>query len=480
MWILLVAVGCRQNPTTGVNPSPSPTPVTAEAKVYTKEILSKPYRVNKKYRSMLGPSSSQSVFFNKEPELLWIVGYETEVIDMKDGQPLSQEFMCHANLDLGAATGAVRSASKLDVSERLFTLSQGQQSIRFPDGFGIPIPSDYPLSLTTQVLNLNQDKIDQGMRHRVKIHYLRDSELKTEMKAVFMVGAEALKAVSKEGTVFGSRDVHPIDGPGCSIGLNADPHGSTMRDSFENEFIGHWVVPPGREVTRTGVTQRMSLPFDVRAHYIAIHVHPTCESLELVDTTTMESVYRAEVTPTGEGLGIKQVDFYSSQEGLLLKADHDYSLISTYQNDTGEEVDSMAVMFLYCHDPKFDKDRILKRPERTADSVYPGAVESDRKEKRGVLDISWTSGDSVGNVTRFYQDIGWNGPQGGGGGYYWTYGSPKTTTLDRGPVESISPDKDAGLLWVWDSGQGLTYIRFSLRTAGRQPEFSWETLGKSK
>lgn len=485
LWILLLLlVACTPRPPVPQGtPTPQVTPsaaATSPPKVYTKELLSRPYQVKGKVRSMLGPTSSQAVLFSKEPELLWIVGYETEVIGLEDDRPLSQEYMCHANLDLGAAAHAVRSSSRLDVSERLFTLSQGQQNIRFPEGFGIPVPSNYPLSLTTQVLNLNRDDLDLGMRHRVKIHYVRDRELKTEMKAIFMVGAEVLKAVSEEGTVFGTSKRHPVDGPGCSIGINADPNGVVMKDGFEHEFIGHWVVPPGREVTRTGVSGRMGLPYDVKAHYIAIHVHPTCESLELVDTTTMESVYRATVKPTEKGLGIKQVDFYSSQEGLQLNSKHQYSLISTYQNDTGEEVDSMAVMFLYCHDPKFDKERLMKVPEKTEEPVYPGAVENDRTQNERVLDISWTSADSVNSIVNFYQKIEWAGPEPGGAGYYWTFGYPKTTTLDRDPVESSDPNRNAGVLWVWSGGQGLTYIRVSVRMARDRPEFSWDLLSKRR
>jgi len=41
------------------------------------------------------------------------------------------------------------------------------------------------------------------------------------------------------------------------------------------------------------------------------------------------------------------VESYSSTEGLTLFKDHEYSLISVYDNDSGERQDAMASMFLY-------------------------------------------------------------------------------------------------------------------------------------
>ena len=41
---------------------------------------------------------------------------------------------------------------------------------------------------------------------------------------------------------------------------------------------------------RTLVTELMSLPYDTTVHYIAVHLHPFAESLELIDLTTGKNV----------------------------------------------------------------------------------------------------------------------------------------------------------------------------------------------
>jgi hypothetical protein len=46
-------------------------------------------------------------------------------------------------------------------------------------------------------------------------------------------------------------------------------------------------------------------------------------------------------------VGLERVEYFSSEEGIPLYADHDYELVSIYQNDTGERQDAMATMFLY-------------------------------------------------------------------------------------------------------------------------------------
>ncbi len=162
--------------------------------VHSKEVLSESYLVDQLYPSMRGPASADDVYLEDpaHKELLWIVGYETEVVDGRTALPLSQEFMCHANLDLSPPLQRLQSIGPLKVNGRIFTLSQGQQKISFPDGFGIPILSSHPLQLSTQVLNLNKPGFSRRIRHKVKIHYLKDSELKTAMTGLFMLGVEVL------------------------------------------------------------------------------------------------------------------------------------------------------------------------------------------------------------------------------------------------------------------------------------------------
>ena len=110
-----------------------------------------------------------------------------------------------------------------------------------------------------------------------------------------------------------------------------------------------WKVPPGRHVNHTRVTEMMLLRFDLRVHYIAIHLHPFAESVELRDLTTGETVYKSNVTNAKGKIGVEKLDYYSSPTGLMLYADHDYEIIDIYNNTSGEVQDAMVSMFMYVH-----------------------------------------------------------------------------------------------------------------------------------
>lgn len=326
--------------------------------IHEKTVTSQPYHIDAKYASMLGPWSIDKVVLldTDKPELVWITGYETTVIGAEDGAEMSQEFMCHANLDLEPSSYFEAFPTAPSLSGRLFTLSQGQQRIDFPPGFGIPVPSDMPLSLATQVLNLNLDEVDLNVRHRVTVRFVRDREVKGEMKPMFQSAVEGFKAL--EGARHYGVAMDEVDpdlhGPGCDIG-QAAVAGDFDEDRHGQKFSAHWVVNPGREVNRTNVTRFLNLPYDTTAHYIAVHLHPFAERLVLRDLTKDEVVFEAKVDLSDGRIGIDRVDHFTSVEGLKLYKDHEYELISHYHNTSDQPVDSMAVMYLYLLDRRFEK-----------------------------------------------------------------------------------------------------------------------------
>lgn len=328
--------------------------------VLRRTILSEVYYVDRLYRSMTGPYSGQEVKLldSEPPELVWILGYEAVMVgpDGETRQP--QEYMCHSNLDLNAAEHRRRLKTTTTFNPRLFTLSQGQLSIRFPDGFGIPILSDEPLSLITQVLNLNVDTQARKVRHKVTIELVRDADTDGTMKALFPSSAYGLALLEGDGGYYGIEEPkEELHGPGCLPGENASSH--QYKDGMGRVFTGHWVVEPGREVNRTLVTRLMNVPYDTTIHYIAVHLHPFAESLELRDLTTGETLFHSRARNFADRIGLVEVDSYSSPEGLPVFADHEYELISTYNNTTQEKQDSMAVMYLYLHDRELDRDKVI-------------------------------------------------------------------------------------------------------------------------
>lgn len=357
--ILLSLLAACSGPTDPSTPSAS----AAQARtptVHTKTIYSRSYTIDKKYVSMRGPYGFDEVVLweSEAPELLWVVGYKTTVVAPDSEAPMSQEFVCHANLDFDAKDYYAKFPTAPPVSGRVFTLSQGQQDIRFPEGMGIPVTSDLPISLATQVLNLNIEKPNGiKVRHKVEIHFVRDAEVEGQMTPLFQAAAEGFKALGEAkhyGFSSAESDALEAAGGGCSAGKPA-VDGDSDDDTFGQKFTAHWVVPPGREVNTTNVTRFLNLPYDTTAHYIAVHLHPFAESLTLKDLTTGKVLFDAKVRGPKDRIGIDSIDHYESVEGMPLYKDHQYELTSVYDNPTDHDVDSMAVMYMYLKDKKFQK-----------------------------------------------------------------------------------------------------------------------------
>ena len=263
--------------------------------------------------------------------------------------------MCHNNLDLdverhGRIFGWER---KSPFSARLFSLSQGQFEVRLPEGFGIPVRSDEEIRLTTQVLNHNFENPDIHLRHQVHVDFTRDDDLGEVLKPLKMMGIFVAASLEDSDAYFGVQDPGPEhEGSSCSMG-DAPKHmnaGMIYTDEFGQKFAGHWVVRPGREVRHTLVTRQLDLQYDTRIHFIGVHLHPFAESFELRDLTTNESLWTAHARAPGRGIGLAEVDHYSSAEGIPLYKDHEYEVVSVYDNVSGVDQDAMAVMLLYVHD----------------------------------------------------------------------------------------------------------------------------------
>ncbi len=328
--------------------------LSAEAHIRT--VLSEVYTIDRKYRSMMGPSSGQEVRLLdvEPPELVWITGYEAVMVGPDGEAQRAQEFMCHSNLDIDVDGHEAVLGDSPSFSPRLFTLSQGQLSIQFPTGYGIPVMSDEALDLTTQVLNLNLEGQSVEVRHKVTVEFVREREDGGRMKALFPIAGYGLALLEGEDAYFGvRRPEEETHGPGCLVGAAASEH--EYDDGLGRKFSGHWVVPPGRQVNRTLVTGLMRVPYDTTIHYIAVHLHPFAESLELRDLTTGETVFESAAKNYEDRIGLAHVDHLESEEGIEVFADHEYEMVSVYDNTSGEPQDSMAVMYMYLWDRELDR-----------------------------------------------------------------------------------------------------------------------------
>ncbi len=377
--MIVVALATAQ---VACNPSPPP--------LHEATFLSQNYQIDRIYRSMMGPEARQLVRLGDgpTPELLWITGYRSEIVSPETGETLSPEFMCHSNLTIGQLVAHhVLFKMQRPIQTRLFTLSQGQMAVRFPDGFGIPVVSTELFTLDTQVLNLNEQPSSFEVQHQTIIEFVRESDVKTPMKPLFQQSAQGMVIVSGDDPYYGVDEPDPdVHGPGCMVGTTAGMR--TIRDQFGTEFAPHWVVPPGRQVNRTLVTKWLQLPFDTRIHHIAVHVHPFSESVELRDLTADKTVFKSGSVRAEGRIGLEVVDAYSSPDGIPVYRDHEYELISIYDNTSGEPQDAMAVMFLYMHDDQFEKPDLTsllqkgRRPHRALGYRPPAPEAMEPKTAR--------------------------------------------------------------------------------------------------
>ena len=349
-------------------------------KLHTLEVLSKIYPLKTIYKSMEGPSSSQNVVLMKDkpPELLWITGYRAIIVGADGKTPMNQEFICHNNLgfkNMWHHRQLFRWTK--NINTRMFTLSQGQYEINFPEGFGYPVMSDEQFRLGTQVLNLNVENPDLRIRHKVMIDYIRDKDLDSPMRPLFSSAAFVMALLEGDDGYYGIKK--PTDAQihaSCMPGLNPPQAGNSrvFQDPFGRKFTGHWVVKPGREVRRTLVTRIISIPFDTTIHYIALHIHPFAESLELRDLTTQTTVFKSYIKGPKDRIGVSKLDYYSSKEGLPVYKDHEYEMVSVYNNTTPVNQDAMATMFFYYYDKEFNKGLSNRLSDMRPDQIISTAL----------------------------------------------------------------------------------------------------------
>jgi len=342
----------------------------------SKQFISPVYTIDKIYHSMEGPSSVERIYLGDPTapaELLWVTGIRTEMVDADGTTPQLPELMCHVNVDLDQPKHQALFGFRRATASRLMTLSQGMLAAKVPAGFGFPLASNEPLLLFTQVLNLNiTHPLNIKVRHRVTIDYVRARDLTTPIKPLFNVGASgmvilddnplalshsmmSMPSTASVTTEAGHEGATMNPNMSCLVGSRAPQATSSSADYTDpqgRKMTGHWIVPPGKQVNHSDITWFMNLKYDTRLRYAAVHLHPFARSLEMRDMTTGKTVFVAKAQNPATGVGLTHVDEFSSPEGVLLQHAHKYSLISTYDNPTNGNVDSMASIFLGLDDPE--------------------------------------------------------------------------------------------------------------------------------
>ncbi len=285
-----------------------------------------PLHIDRIYTSMAGPYDRTVV---DTADLDWVTAFRSEVIDARTGRPMSDEYFCHSQLQLRNGY-------------RLMLGATGIADVRFPDGFGMPVgqilgslpDGDRMVTFLGMVLNNHQATIDRFARVRATLEYWTDEEvgdpprLKKLYRANLIMAVEDLEAYTPD--------------PGEQVNEDVTTHCVLV----EGERT-HWIVPPGRQVTRK--RYRNVAPVDGTVHYGVVHLHNHAVSMSLTDVTAGRMLWRTDVVHEANRRQIQRIPVYSSAEGFPLLADHEYEIEVVYDNTSGGDVDAMAMMSLYYH-----------------------------------------------------------------------------------------------------------------------------------
>lgn len=302
----------------------------------TKVVDLGPLHIDRIYKSMDGPHERRPIDVSG---IDWIVGFRTHVHDAGSNEKLGDEFFCHSQVQLDNAT-------------RLLVTATGIDEVRFPEGFGMPlrrilggVPDAWRgVSVLGMVLNNHDPGMDRVTTVRASIDYLSDAEAR----------ARGLKTLFK---VEVPMTVESVDVP------QTDP--SAEHCVLVGGLKSHWMVPPGRQVTRK--RYKDLFPVDSTVHFGAVHLHNHGVYLRFTDVTTGEVLWQTDVVYEEGRRQIAKIPFYASATGFPVYRDHEYEIEALYENIDAEPTDAMAVAYLYYH-PKIDVDITYPHPPP------PGAV----------------------------------------------------------------------------------------------------------
>jgi len=301
--------------------SAPPRPTPAPRDVRTKTFDLGPLRIDRIFRSMEGPSIRQRLDFS---EMDWVTGLRSEVQDAATGEPMPDEFFCHSQM-------------QLDTETRLLVTATGISAIRFPDGFGIPLkrilagmPEKWRgVTLLGMVLNNHDATMNRQVSVRLAVEYLSFPD--PNMKTLYKAGLP----MTREPEPGGEHHHHLAGG----------------QDDEEEGLVGgmpqHWIVPPGRQVTRRELAD--VVPVDGTVHFAAVHLHNYGVYMRLTDRTAGKVLWQTDVVNEPTRVQIARIPAYSSATGFPIYRDHLYEIETLYDNTSAEPVDAMAMMYLFFH-----------------------------------------------------------------------------------------------------------------------------------
>ncbi len=297
------------------------------------------------YKSMEGPQVKKPFqLATEKSDLVWLTSFETEAINADENTKVSNDFICHTNIDFydGEHYGRWGLNHRIGVQyPRLTTMTNGIEQYAFPKGYGFPVFSDENLFLATQTLNHNIVGDAFSVKHKVSIGFVKHHEsMKPLMPKTIMI----VLPYDPKNPFRGPTEDHP----NSCLPLETKNHSYTYDDG--KTYSAHWVVSPGEATYKTNVTNQLQLNEDATLHFIATHLHPFSETLSFRDKTIDSTLFISEAKNHPDRIGLEEITYFSSESGIELYKDHEYELILKTNNTSNSNQDMMGSMFMFLYD----------------------------------------------------------------------------------------------------------------------------------
>jgi len=301
--------------------------------------------VDQIYKSMEGPKVMRSFQIDsKTDDLVWITSFETKAISTNEVDALSNDYICHTNIDFYDGEHYSRWNLNERIGQhypRLTSMSNGIEKYNFPDGFGFPVFGNENLFLSTQTLNHNIKSDPFSVKHQINLGYKPHSKTMKPLqsKTVFI-----MLPYNTDNPFQGPTEANP------NMCLPVETGNHSYSNDEGESLSGHWVVFPGKKRYSYDITHQLQLKDSTTLHHIATHLHPYAETLTLKNKTKNTVIFTSIAENYTDKTGLKRVSSFSSAEGVMLYPDHAYELILEVNNTSGSDQDMMASMFLFLYD----------------------------------------------------------------------------------------------------------------------------------
>lgn len=311
------------------------------------KMISPDFYIDGIYKSMEGPKATNYVQLTTDSTIVWITSFEVKALDSKTKQPISNDFICHTNVDFNDVNYYTGLHLKDRIGKqypRMTSLSHGLEKFSLPNGYGIPMKGNEYLYVTTQSLNHNFPDENRLIKHEVSIKYTKGQKLKPLMsRTVFIQLPYNQNDPFKE----------PLD-PASNQCIPVETKNHSYPDGKGNMLSGHWVIPKGRKTYQSSIDSQLQMKDSLRLHAAAVHVHPFTTSITLLDKTTNKIVFKSNVINHKNLIGLTKIDAFSSEEGVWMYANHKYILTMDVNNTSSIQQDMMGSMFLFFYDKELD------------------------------------------------------------------------------------------------------------------------------